>query len=100
MGRARSPVLPQVPTLAEAGLKDFEATAWWAVFAPANLPPPVAAQLGGEIERVVASAAFRERLGNLGVLPAALARDAFAEFQRAELAKWGRAVRDSGATLD
>ncbi|MFO1198667.1 MAG: tripartite tricarboxylate transporter substrate binding protein [Burkholderiaceae bacterium] len=99
-GRARSPVLPQVPTLAEAGLKDFEATAWWAVFAPANLPPPVAAQLGAEIERVVASAAFRERLGNLGVLPAALARDAFAEFQRAELAKWGRAVRDSGATLD
>ena len=99
-GRARSPVLPQVPTLAEAGLKDFEATAWWAVFAPANLPPAVVAQLGAEIEKIVASAAFREKLGILGVQPAALARDAFAEFQRAELAKWGRAVRDSGATLD
>lgn len=97
--RARSAVLPQVPTLAEAGLKDFEATAWWAVFAPAGTPAPVASQLQAEVERIVRSDAFRERLGNLGVQPAAL-REPFADFQRAELAKWGRAVQDSGATVD
>jgi tripartite-type tricarboxylate transporter receptor subunit TctC len=97
--RTRAPVLPQVPTLAESGLKDFEATAWWAVFAPAGTPGAVLSVLQGEVERIVRSDAFRERLGNLGVQPAAL-REPFAEFQRVELAKWGRAVQESGATVD
>lgn len=96
----RSPVLPQVPTLAEAGLRGFEAEAWWAVFAPANLPEPVANLLRFEIERIVRSDAFREKLGNLGVTPAAAMRQGFTDFHRAELAKWGRAVQDSGASLD
>lgn len=99
-GRARSPVLPQVPTLAEQGLKDFEATAWWAVFGPAGLPGPVAQQLATEVERIARSDAFRERLGNLGVQPTVIARDGFATFQRTEIAKWGKAVKDSGASLD
>ena len=97
--RQRSPVLAQVPTLDEAGLKGFEAIAWWAGFAPANLPAPVACALATQVERIVRSDAFREQLGNLGVLPAA-SRLPFAEFQRAEMAKWGQAVRDSGASLD
>lgn len=98
--RTRSPVLPQVPTLAESGLRGFEAEAWWSVFAPANLPAAESAMLRQEIERVVRSEAFREKLGNLGVSPAGPMKMAFADFNRAELAKWGKAVRDSGATLD
>ncbi len=98
--RERSPVLPQVPTLAEAGLQGFEAEAWWAVFAPANLPVPVANMLRSEIERIVRSESFREKLGNLGVTPAALMSQSFAEFHRAELMKWGKAVQDSGASID
>ena len=98
--RTRSPVLPQVPTLAESGLPGFEAEAWWSVFAPANLPAVETALLRREIERVVRSEAFREKLGNLGVSPAGPMKIAFADFNRAELAKWGKAVRDSGASLD
>ena len=98
--RERSPVLPQVPTLSEAGLPGFEADAWWAVFAPANLPAPVANLLRSEVERVVRSDAFREKLGNLGVTPAAAMRQSFTEFNRAELAKWGKAVQDSGTSLE
>ncbi len=98
--RERSPVLPQVPTLAEAGLPGFEAEAWWAVFAPAHLPAPVANLLRSEIERVVRSDAFREKLGNLGVTPAAAMRQSFTDFNRAELAKWGKAVHDSGASIE
>jgi tripartite-type tricarboxylate transporter receptor subunit TctC len=98
--RARAAVLPQVPTLAEAGLKDFEAIAWWALFGPAGLPEPVAAALAAATDAVVRGDTFRERLGNLGVQPAAMTLAAFAEFHRAELAKWGRAVRDSGASVD
>lgn len=98
--RARSAVLPDVPTMAEAGLRGFEAEAWWAVFAPGGLPTAEAAVLRKEIEGVVRSAAFREKLGNLGVAPAAPMKASFTDFNRAELAKWGKAVRDSGASLD
>lgn len=98
-GRARSPVLPEVPTLQEAGLADFETTAWWAVFAPASLPAGVAAKLRGEIERLARSDAYRDKLGNLGVQPQAEAVD-LARFQAGEVAKWGKAVRDSGAVAE
>ena len=97
---ARSPALPNVATVDESGYKGFESTAWWGVFAPANLPAAQAATLAGEIERIGRSAAFREKLEALGVLPTVLTLGAFAEFQRGELAKWGKAVRDSGATVD
>ena len=97
--KQRSPVLPDVPTLDEAGLKGFESTAWWAVFAPANLPADVAATLRAEIERVVRSEAFREKLGSIGVQPST-EPGSLAEFQRAEVTKWGKAVRDSGAVQD
>ncbi len=98
--RMRSPVLPNVPTIAESGYDGFETTAWWGVFAPAKLPDNVAEQLGGEIERIVRSVAFAANLEPLGVLPTVLTGRAFAEFQAAELVKWGKAVRDSGATAD
>lgn len=96
----RSPAAPDIPTLAEAGLKDFEATAWWGVFAPANLPPAIAARLNTEIDRVVRTDAFRTRLVPLGVQVVGGSRDDFAQFQKRELAKWGKAVRDSGAAVD
>ena len=96
----RSPVLPNVPTVAELGLPRFESTAWWAVFAPAKLPDTVASRLRSEIERIVASAGFRERLGNLGVVPASDMRESLADFQQREIAKWARAVKSSGATID
>ena len=98
--RQRSPVLPQVPTLIEAGLKDFEATAWWAVYAPAALPPALLAMLSGEVDKVVRSDAFKDKLVHLGVQPAGAMREPFAEFQRSELAKWGRAVQSSGVVLE
>lgn len=98
--KQRSPVLPQVPTLDEAGLNGFEAEAWWAVFGPAKLQAAETKLLRTEIERVVRSTEFREKLVNLGMAPATLSQEAFESFHRGELAKWGKAVRDSGASLD
>jgi tripartite-type tricarboxylate transporter receptor subunit TctC len=98
-GKTRSPVLPDVPTLEESGLKDFETTAWWAVFAPASLPPDVANLLRSEIEKAVRSEAYKSQLGNLGVQPAT-EPVSLVEFQKAEVSKWGKAVRDSGAVQD
>jgi tripartite-type tricarboxylate transporter receptor subunit TctC len=98
--KGRLSVLPNVPTVAESGYGDFETTAWWGVFAPANLPAAAAVQLAGEIERIARSDAFRGRLEPLGVTPTTLSGAEFAAFQRNELAKWGKAVRDSGASVD
>jgi len=98
--RARSSALPDVPTIAESGYGGFETTAWWGVFAPANLPTAMAADLAAEIEKIVASESFRNKMEPLGVHPTALTLGAFADFQRSELAKWGKAVRDSGATVE
>jgi tripartite-type tricarboxylate transporter receptor subunit TctC len=96
----RSSVAPSVPTFAESGLKDFEATAWWGVFAPANLPAPIATQLNAEVDRIARSDALRDRLAPLGVQVVGGTRESFAQFQQRELAKWGKAVRDSGASID
>lgn len=97
---ARSPALPNVATVAESGYKGFEATAWWGLYAPANFPAAQAAMLASEIERIARSSAFRDKLEPLGVLPTVLTHGAFVDFQRAELAKWGKAVRESGAAID
>ena len=97
--RERSPALPDVPTLQEAGVKGFESTAWWAVFGPAKLPADVTARLRTEIQRITRSDAFRDKLGNLGVQPAS-EPVSLADFQKSEVAKWGKAVRDSGAVAD
>lgn len=96
----RCTVLPQVPTFSEAGLTGFEAEAWWAVFAPANLPAPVATTLRTQIEKIVASNAFRDKLGNLGVTPWTDRTRTVEAFQQAELEKWSKAVEASGATVD
>jgi tripartite-type tricarboxylate transporter receptor subunit TctC len=98
--KGRSSVLPNVPTIAESGYAGFETTAWWAVFAPARLPTALAASLTGEIDKIIASDAFRSKLEPLGVLPTFLGGEKFVEFQRSEIDKWGKAVRESGATPD
>jgi tripartite-type tricarboxylate transporter receptor subunit TctC len=98
--KVRSPALTDVPTIAESGYGGFETTAWWGLFGPAKLPADVTQALAGEVERVVRSEALRSNLEPLGVLPSVLTGRDFAEFQASELAKWGKAVRDSGATLD
>ena len=96
----RSPVLPNVPTVSEQGYPQFEATAWWAVFAPARLPEAVLAQLRSEVEKIAASAAFAEKLGALGIVPNTDFRESLATFQTREIIRWSKAVRDSGATVD
>lgn len=98
--KTRSPVLPNVPTVAEQGLPQFESIAWWAVFAPANLPAGLQQQLKTAVEKIAASAAYGQKLGNLGVVPHTEVQESLAAFQLREVAKWAKAVRDSGATVD
>ena len=98
--KVRSPLLPNVPTVAELGYPQFESTAWWALFGPAKLPEAITKKLRVDAEKVAQSVAFKERLGNLGVQPNTDFKESLANFQTSEIAKWARVVRDSGATID
>jgi len=98
--KARSPAAPDVPTFAESGLKDFEATAWWGVFGPAHLPPAMVTQLNEAINAVVRTEGFRALLVPQGVTVTGDTPAEFGQFQQHELVKWGKAVRESGASVD
>ena len=93
----RVALLPAVPTVAESGWKGFDTSAWWAVFAPAHLPPEVTAKLETSLRQVVEGPEFEHKLGPLGVQP--IWRP-LADFQKAEIAKWRTAVRETGLSLD
>ncbi len=93
----RASLLPSVPTVAESGWKDFETTAWWAVYGPAKLPPDVQRRLSAALRHVVESPEFASTLSRLGVQP--MSRP-LAEFQKSEILKWGAAVRSTGLSLE
>ncbi|MFA5915014.1 MAG: tripartite tricarboxylate transporter substrate binding protein [Burkholderiales bacterium] len=92
--------LPAVPTIAESGYKDFEAVTWSGIVAPAGMPAEIVAKLNAEIAKTLALADFLERLSAEGSQPLGGSPQQFAEFMRAEHAKWGVAVRASGAKVD
>lgn len=95
---SRNPLasLPGVPALAEAGVPNFEMQSWQGVFAPTGTPPPVVDRLGREIGAIIAMPEVQDKLRNMGVEPDGRGPAPFAAFQRAEIAKWGKVIKDSG----
>jgi tripartite-type tricarboxylate transporter receptor subunit TctC len=96
----RSQVMPNVPTVAESGLRGFEALQWFGVFAPAGARADVVMRLNSEIAKILHTADMRERLTKLASEVVADTPDEFAAFQKAEIAKWAKVVKDSGARID
>ena len=92
--------LPGVPTVAESGYKGFEAVTWSGLVAPAGTPAEVIAKLNAEVAKVLTRADFLEKLAAEGSQPLGGPPQQFAEFLREEHAKWGLAVRESGAKVD
>jgi tripartite-type tricarboxylate transporter receptor subunit TctC len=96
----RSPQLPDVPTIAEAGVPRFEATTWFGLLAPAKTPASVVARLNEVLVGVVQSPELRAQLQAQGHDPAAGTPEAFGKFLRADFAKFEKVVRQSGARID
>jgi tripartite-type tricarboxylate transporter receptor subunit TctC len=98
-GARRSPAAPDVPTVAET-IPGFEATSWFAVFAPAGTPREVVMRLNQEIHRVFRLPDVQEKLRSLGLDPWLSTPEELARFQAAEITKWAKVVKDSGASAD
>jgi len=96
----RSPFLPDLPTIAESGYPGFEAVGWIGIAAPAQTPPPILDKLNAEMVRILSQPDVTERLATLAFTPAGGTRQEFAAFIKAEIAKWGKAVKESGAKAD
>ena len=96
----RSPLLPDVPTVSEAGLPGFDVTSWYGVFAPAALPRNLVTRVNGDISAVLEAPDLRERLQRMDAEPSPQSPEDFARFVREEIAKWAKVVKASGATAD
>ena len=96
----RTPLLPDVPTLAEAGMPGIEAAAWHGVLAPAGTPPAIVAKLNAEIVKILKSPEMQKRLGDLGLDAVGSSPQQFADFIASENVKWAKVVKASGAKLE
>ena len=96
----RSAALPDVPTVAEAGLRDFEVTTWYGILAPAGTPRPVVARLNAELVRIMHSPEVKDRLAAMATDPVTSTPEEFADYIKREIAKWGDVVRKAGLKAD
>jgi tripartite-type tricarboxylate transporter receptor subunit TctC len=91
----RMPQLPDVPTVAEQGLPDFEAQAWWGMLGPTGIPPEIVTRMNTELAKVLKIPAVQERLSQMGVQVTASKPDEFGKFIRNEVDRWGKVVREN-----
>jgi tripartite-type tricarboxylate transporter receptor subunit TctC len=96
----RLPSLPELPTVAESGLKGYETITWFGFVAPARTPPAVVARLNAEIVKVLALPDVRNLFASQGIETLGGTPDQFASYIRDEIAKWAKAIRLSGARAD
>ena len=96
----RSPALPHVPTMAEAGLPGFETTAWHGIAVRAGTPEPIIAKLNTTLNAIFKDPVFRKKWEELGTPVVAGSAEQFGQLIRAESVRLGQVVRDSGATAD
>ena len=99
-GQARSALLPDVPTMGEAGVKSFVVRSWFGVFAPARTPASVIARLNAELTKAIQVPEVRERLTNLGAEPVGGSPEAFGRFVREESDRYGQLIRDAKIRAD
>lgn len=96
----RSPALPNVPTIDEAGLKGFEATAWFGLYAPGRMAPPLRDKIAGDVLQILQGPVIRGQFEKLGADPGAMTQVQFAAFVDLELAKWGKVIQDANVKID
>jgi len=99
-GLKRSTVMPDVPTISEAGVKGYEATIWLGIMAPAGTPRAIAERLNAEVIKVVNRPDVKKAWGEQGAEPMTMNVSEFEKYLHADIAKWAKVVKISGARAD
>lgn len=96
----RLPAMPQLPTIAESGLRGYESSQWYGALAPAGTPAEILNLLNGHIVNMMQSPEMKQRLIAEGTVPVGSTREQFASHIKAEIAKWAKVIKQSGARVD
>jgi tripartite-type tricarboxylate transporter receptor subunit TctC len=99
-GKSRHPMMPTIPTTAEAGLPNFSLEAWVGLFAPAATPPAVVARLSGEVKRSLELPEVKQRAAAQGIEIRYMPSDALGSFVRREIDYWGKVIRSANITAE
>ena len=95
----RSPALPDVPTIAEAGVPGYASSAWFGLVAPAGVPKPIVDKLAAETQRILKLPDVNERLSSLGAEPVGDRPEQFSAMIKSEIAKWAKVIKDANVEL-
>ena len=99
-GRSRSSVMPEVPTIAEAGVPGYEATIWLGLMAPAGTPRPVLEKLNAEVNKIINAPDVKEAWAKQGAAPMGMPVDEFGKFLHEDIAKWAKLVKSTSMKVD
>lgn len=99
-GAQRSPILPEVPTIAEAGVPGFQASGWVGIVAPAGTPRPIVERLNAEVRKILDTPETREAWGKQGADPMVMTADEFGAFIKAEIDKWAKVAQTAGVRMN
>ena len=99
-GAKRAAELPDVPTMAESGLKGYEIVSWQAIFAPAGTPKPIVDKLSTEIGKIIHQPDVRARLASMGVEPSGAGPTELGNFQKSEVTKWANLIKVANIHLE
>ncbi len=96
----RAALLPNVPTMAESGVTNYDVVSWQAIFAPAGTPPAIVQRLHTEIAKIIKSAEMQERFAKLGLDPSGMTPADLAKFQASEITKWAAVIKSGNIKVD
>jgi tripartite-type tricarboxylate transporter receptor subunit TctC len=96
----RFPRLPNLPTIAESGVKGYEAEQWYGVIAPRGTPAPIINKLSGELRNIIANADFQERLLSQGIAPVSSTPEAFAATIKQTIARFAKVIKELGLKVE
>jgi len=100
-GDTRTPMLPDIPTLGEQGVKGYPTYSWWGIYAPAGTPRPIVERMNAEIAKALKSPEVAPKLAaQIGMEILASSPEAFTEFQKVEQERWARIIKDNGIKAD
>ena len=98
--RQRVPAMPELPTVSESGLKGYESSQWYGLFAPAGTPADVIAPLNSQVVKIMQAPDMKQRMTAEGLVAVGSTRDEFAAHVKVELAKWAKVIKASGARVN